>query len=226
MDNQPPKTFLSHPQQARLAWHDAKKHATLLRLLEHNLTSGTYGPLPDQAKDALRSMGLVIETHSLLIDALSILSRYENQALTWNKTWVEGERCTESIAQHAGAALAGRTVEGQAVDAQLEGDPVLLPYLTYALVATSARLSAQGNVSLRAKYEDGRTTLELALRGHDLPAIPDQVIATACTLSHTEEPWLAVSATLAAIEAVVQTAGGTWSIKAKSPQEIIIQIVI
>lgn len=217
-------TLLSDPVNARVAWHDAKKHATLLRLLVTNAERGTYGTLPALLRVALTDIQTVIETHSVLLDALSILSRYDNGALVWKPAEGSGEEYWRVAQKRMVHLLGGRAIHADGWEGSVKVDPTLFPFIVTG--ALTAVLGACPLAAITATLSHvGRVSLQISARDIELPPAPEHLLDAAWQGNVPEEAWQPHGVSLAAIQAVAERAGGSVRLH-KQSSEILLAIML
>lgn len=215
------KTFLQDAEHARIAWHDAKKHATLLRMFLANLHGGAYGTMPESSMEAYADMERVLEEHMLLLDTLSIISRDANGALTWAASLCNGAEMVADAKRLSKGALAGREIHAENPEA-LSVDPSLFLYLLRASLVVVARISnGPLSITIAAGASGGFAVSVHAQARTDL-VVPSDYLSRAVGLAHTEEPWQGISFCLAGIDAVVRSVQGSVSLSRQGDNMILV----
>lgn len=214
------KTFLQDPVQARVAWHDAKKHATLLRMLVSNLRSGTYGAMPETSREACDNLERVLEDHMLLLDALSIISRDGNGALTWKASPCDIAEIFEDARRLSKYSLIGKSVVFASVP-KYPVDTSLFLYFLRAAIAIVSRVAGGETLSFTFGSDADHASFTLSADVNPDILFQDDCIAQAVSLSHTTEPWQGISLSIAGIDSIVQSMNGHWRLVRESDQVIL-----
>lgn len=215
------KTFLQDAERARIAWHDAKKHATLLRMFLSNLHGGAYGAMPESSMEAFADVERVLEEHLLLLDTLSIVSRDANNALHWTASACNGAEILADVRRLSKNALAGRELLGDS-PGTLSVDPSLFLYLLRSAVVVMAR-TTMGPVTITiATAESGSLNVVLQARALADLVIPEDYLSRAILLEHTAEPWQGISFCLAGIDAVMRNIDGSVSLSRQGDDMILV----
>lgn len=210
------KTLLSDPVNARAAWHDAKKHATLLRLLVANLERG--------AADALADIKNVLETHNVLLDALSILSRFDNGALVWSPVESDMKESWQTAQKRLTHALEHRAVRAEGWEGFVSVDPALFLFLLTGALHLMAGACKSAAISVTLEHRD-HLYLRVSARDIELPQVPSHLLDAAWRGDVSDAAWHPHRVTLAALQAVADRVRGHVDLR-RDASELAIMISI